>query len=136
MTSVRSASCLCGQVQLTCTGEPIRLSVCHCHDCQRRTGSAFAAQVRWPTDQVTRTGETGSWKRVADNGNVSTLTFCARCGSNVLIVFEGIADAVGIPLGAFAGHDGPGFPTPLYSVYEERQHPWVAIVGDNIDHMD
>ncbi len=81
-------------------------------------------------------GEAGAWERVADNGNVSTLTFCVRCGSNLLISFAAAPDAVGVPLGAFAGDDGVPLPTPLYSVYEERKHPWLAIVGDGIDHYD
>lgn len=136
MTVTRTASCTCGQVRLTCTGEPIRVSVCHCRDCQKRTGSAFAAQVRWPSDQYTLSGETGSWQRTAENGNVSTLTFCKQCGSNVLISFETAPEAVGIPLGTFATAEGPPLPQPLYSVYEERKHPWIAIVGDGIEHYD
>ena len=45
--TTRRASCTCGQLHLETTGEPVRVSVCHCLDCQRRTGSAFAAQARF-----------------------------------------------------------------------------------------
>jgi len=38
-----------------------------------------------------------------------------------------------VPVGAFAD---PDFPSPKFSVYEERQHHWIAIVGDDIEHMD
>ena len=54
----RVASCRCGQLTATCRGEPVRVSVCHCLNCQKRSGSAFAAQARWPDDQVTITGAT------------------------------------------------------------------------------
>ena len=40
------ASCRCGQLRATATGEPTRVSVCHCVDCQKHSGSAFAARVR------------------------------------------------------------------------------------------
>lgn len=35
--TTRQASCSCGQLRLTCAGEPVRISVCHCLECQRRT---------------------------------------------------------------------------------------------------
>ncbi|TIW65491.1 MAG: aldehyde-activating protein, partial [Mesorhizobium sp.] len=40
MTS-RIASCACGQLQIRCQREPDIVSLCHCLDCQRRTGSPF-----------------------------------------------------------------------------------------------
>jgi hypothetical protein len=45
--NVCSACCSCGQLQVTTTGEPVRISVCHCLACQRRTGSAFGVQARF-----------------------------------------------------------------------------------------
>jgi hypothetical protein len=39
--TARIASCSCGQLHLTCTGEPGRVSMCHCLECQKRTGSVF-----------------------------------------------------------------------------------------------
>ena len=38
-----------------------------------------------------------------------------------------------IPIGRFAD---PAFPPPEYSVYEERKHGWVQIVGDGVEHYD
>ena len=45
--TTRTATCRCGQLRAECQGEPVRVSVCHCLDCQKRTGSVFAAQARW-----------------------------------------------------------------------------------------
>ena len=59
MTS-RTASCRCGRLSATCTGDPVRISVCHCLDCQRRSGSSFAAQARFPVHQVTIVGESAT----------------------------------------------------------------------------
>jgi hypothetical protein len=33
--------CCCGALRAEVTGEPPRVGVCHCMECQRRTGSAF-----------------------------------------------------------------------------------------------
>ena len=92
----RTASCRCGQLTATCEGEPVRTSVCHCLECQKRTGSAFAAQARWPEDRVVISGEASVWQRTADSGHVATYRFCPRCGSTVAYVVEGWRGVVAI----------------------------------------
>ena len=37
----RTASCACGQLRVECDGDPVGVSLCHCTECQKRTGSAF-----------------------------------------------------------------------------------------------
>lgn len=131
--TVRVATCRCGQLRATCTGDPIRVSVCHCLDCQKRSGSAFAVQARWPDDRVELTGEASQWSQVGDSGNRATFRFCATCGATVVYASEGMPGLTAIPVGAFAD---PAFPSPSYSVYEERRHRWVAITGEDIEHID
>ena len=48
----RLANCACGRFQLRCQGEPRRVSMCHCIDCQRRTGSAFGVAAFFERDKV------------------------------------------------------------------------------------
>ena len=135
MTTNRTASCRCGQLTATVSGEPARVSVCHCLNCQKRSGSAFAAQARWPRAQVTIGGESKTFVKVADSGNKGTFHFCPNCGSDVYYEIDGkfddkFNDLIAIPIGAF---DDPFFLTPEYSVWESRKHRWVEIVG-NIEH--
>jgi len=40
--SLRTASCSWGQLQARVNAEPLRVSVCHCLACQRRTGPSFS----------------------------------------------------------------------------------------------
>jgi hypothetical protein len=40
-TITRHAPCSCGRLRVEVDGEPARISVCHCLECQRRTGTAF-----------------------------------------------------------------------------------------------
>jgi hypothetical protein len=114
-----------------CVGEPVRVSVCHCLDCQKRSGSAFAAQARWPDDRIEVVGESRVWVRTADSGHRATYRFCPRCGSTVAYVIEGWPGVVAVPLGAFAD---PDFPAPGFSVYEHRKHAWTAVLGDAVKH--
>jgi len=131
--TTRTAACRCGQLRAVCEGEPVRVSVCHCLACQQRSGSAFAAQARWPDEQVTVTGEAKTWVRVADSGHRVTYSFCPTCGSTVAYVIEGWPGVTAIPLGAFAD---PHFPPPRFSVYEDRKHAWTAVLGDEVEHFD
>ena len=132
--TTRTASCRCGQLKATATGEPVRLSVCHCLNCKKRSGSAFAVQARWPADQVTIEGQSKTHVMVADSGNSATFHFCPDCGSDLYYENSGKFDGlIAIPLGAF---DDPNFGSPEYSVWEQRKQDWVEIVGDGIEHID
>lgn len=126
MTS-RLASCSCGQLQARTEQDPVRVSVCHCLACQRRTGSVFAAQARFPSEAVTIVGRSVEYVRVGDEGTRATFRFCPTCGVTVYYTVEGHAEFVAIPVGVFAD---PAFPAPKVSVYEERMHPWVEMPAD------
>lgn len=126
--TTHTASCRCGQLRATATGEPVRISVCHCLDCQKRSGSAFAAQVRFPADAVTVTGEAVAW--TAENGGI--FHHCPVCGATIAFA-AAIPETIAIPLGAF---DNPHAFSPTVSVWEARKHPWLAIAGAVIEHMD
>lgn len=131
--TVRVATCRCGQLRATCTGEPVRVSVCHCLECQKRSGSAFAVQARWPDDRVELAGEARAWSRVGESGSRTTYRFCATCGATLAYASEAMPGVTAIPVGAFAD---PAFPPPRYSVYEERKHPWVTVVGEGVEHVE
>ena len=109
---------------MTVNEDPLRVSVCHCLACQRRTGSAFGAQARFRKESVSINGQSTQYVRVADSGNRIMFNFCRTCGAIVHYWIEGREDLVAVPLGAFAD---PQFPAPAFSVYERRKHPWVSL---------
>ena len=119
--SARTATCSCGQLSIACAGEPVRLSVCHCLECQKRTGGVFGAQARFAREAVTIKGEAANWSRTGDSGGTATFSFCPRCGSTVFWEAAGLPGFVTVAVGAFAD---PAFPGPRVSVYDERSHPW------------
>ena len=131
--TAREARCQCGALSALCEGEPVRVSVCHCRNCQLRSGSAFASQARFPAEKVTISGAARVWTRLNASGSLADFSFCPICGSGVFYVLDSQPDLIAVPVGVFADET---FPTPDYSVFEQRKHPWVAIIGDGIDHYD
>lgn len=130
--TTRTASCSCGQLRAEVTGEPVRISVCHCYACQRRTGSVFGAQARFAREAVNINGQGTEFVRIGDEGGKCTFTFCPVCGSTVFYVEAGREQHIAIPVGVFADST---FPSPTISVYEERKHSWVAMPKD-IEHIE
>jgi hypothetical protein len=130
--TTRHAACSCGQLALVAEGDPVRISVCHCLACQKRTGSIFGVQSRFPRDKVSIEGRSTRYTRTADSGNQIMFHFCPECGATVYYEFGFAPDFVGVPVGAFAD---PSFPAPKISVYEAHKHAW-AVVPDDIEHLD
>ena len=130
--TTRRAACSCGQLYAVTEGEHVRISMCHCLACQRRTGSTFGAQARFPRDRVSISGTSTQYVRTADSGDRITFHFCPACGSTVFYQPDQEADLIAIPVGAFAD---PSFPAPTVSVYEARQHAWTGLPPD-VEHFD
>ena len=131
----RRASCSCGQLRIACRGEPVRISMCHCLACQRRTGSAFGVQARFRRDQIA--GIEGRWSeyvRVADSGNSVRFRFCPACGSTVYWELDAFPELVAVAVGGFAD---PGFPPPRHSVHEANRHAWAMHPASLVmEHLD
>jgi hypothetical protein len=127
----RDAACNCGQLTVRCEGEPVRISMCHCFACQRRTGSVFGAQARFPDERVVIGGKSTAYVR-GEPGARATFHFCAICGSTVYYRLEKFPGVTAVAIGMFAD---PTFPTPKISVWESRKHSWV-VLPEGIEHHD
>lgn len=126
----RYAACSCEQLRLSAEGDPVRISMCHCLACQRRTGSAFGIQARFPAERVRIEGRSSEYVRVSDDGEERVFSFCPECGATVFYKTESAPELIAVPVGAFAD---PAFPAPRVSVYESRRHPWV-VLPESIEH--
>src|SRR5437762_2993229 len=71
LMSNRLASCSCGQLTAKVAVEPVRVSICHCLACQRRTGSVFGQQARFRREHVSLSGVSSEYVRVGDEGDFS-----------------------------------------------------------------
>ena len=130
--TTRTAECSCGQLRLIAEGEPVRRSMCHCLACQRRTGSAFGIQARFPRESVRIEGRSTEYVRVSDDGEERRFNFCPVCGGTVYYHLPAQPDVIAVPVGVFAD---PSFPPPTISVYESRRFPWVTL-PPSIEHHE
>lgn len=120
----RVAECICGQLQAICTGEPDRNSVCHCLNCKRRSGSAFAWTASYPAAAVRTSGDRHSISRTNSSGRTITFHTCPACSSTVFFEIEMRPGMISVPAGMFAD---PDFPPPTIQVYEDRRVGWCAL---------
>jgi hypothetical protein len=121
---MRIARCSCGQLTAACEGEPVRVSVCHCVECQRRTGSAFGVAAFFPIEAAITAGRSATYERTGDSGGTLRFHFCPTCGSTVHWVRSAKPELIGVAVGAFADQD---LPPPDREVYQERGHPWAKL---------
>src|SRR5688500_7509084 len=74
--------CLCGAVTYSCDADPMFTALCHCRDCQRQHGTAFAVVVGAPADAFEVRGEPSTHVTTGeDHGSEVRRQFCGECGS-------------------------------------------------------
>jgi hypothetical protein len=117
-----SGGCACGAVRYECSAAPLASFNCHCRDCQRETGSAFAAIIMVPTAafRVVR-GEPRYFGVKADSGFVTKRAFCAECGSSLFGDPERVPALRTIRVGSL---DDPSGFHPARDIYTASAQPW------------
>ena len=65
--------CECGAVRYRISGDPIFVNCCHCRDCQKISGSAFAVNAMIEADRIE---VTHGHERLAVHGGAAR---CSRC---------------------------------------------------------
>ena len=72
--------CGCGAVTYRMKTEPMFVHCCHCTDCQRITGSAFAVNAIIEADRVEFEGSVKEVTLPTPSGKGQLITRCAECG--------------------------------------------------------
>ncbi len=76
--------CHCGNITFVAEIDPERVTICHCTDCQRLTGSAFRVIVRAPRDKFElRGGKPKVYIKTAESGSKRAQGFCPECGTPI-----------------------------------------------------
>lgn len=117
----RTARCACGQLSITCAAEPSFVGMCHCLQCQARTGSVFAVNAAFPTESVVARGDASVFSRQGDSGRTVTFHFCPRCGTTLYWRGELRPQDTVVAVGAFGD---PAFPLPERAVWAQARHRW------------
>jgi len=125
MAQKLSGGCACGAIHYECSSHPVLMLNCHCRDCQRASGSAYAAIIVVPKVAVQISDQPRYYKVVGQAGKVIERGFCPNCGSQVTVKLERLPDILGLQAGSL---DNPSFYRPAMDVFTVSAQPW--------DHMD
>jgi hypothetical protein len=120
-----SGRCACGQVTYETDADPLRMVNCHCRDCQRASGSAYAAILAFPRDAVKLAGDVRYFAVTSERGNKMERGFCPQCGSPLMIKAQASPDALYI---AAASLDDPSQHKPTVQIWMKSAQSW--------DHID
>jgi hypothetical protein len=122
-----TGGCLCGKVRYSADAEPAFVGLCHCHDCQKFTGSAFAAMIGLPKSAVTVTGVLKGFTKPGDSGKPMERRFCPGCGASIMDEAEMMPGVVMIAIGTL---DDPSWVKPTAQIYCASAQPWVQLGGE------
>jgi hypothetical protein len=126
MSETHEGGCLCGAHRYRVKGEPMRVSVCHCTFCQRRTGSACAVGVFFPEENVELTAEEFAvYEHTSDESNLKIrLHFCRYCGTTVYAKLERFPDGRVIFGGTF---DDPNWFKIERHIWTRSAQHWMVL---------
>ena len=118
-----TGACLCGRLRYRLAPPLTRVNNCHCDQCKRHTGAAFATWVTLPTEQVAWEGEPVSYFQTSD---FAERGFCAGCGS-ALVWCRLEREAMAISAGTL---DDPSAVTPEDHYWGRDELPWLHMEDD------
>jgi hypothetical protein len=118
--------CLCGAVRYIAEADPMSATVCPCRDCQKFTGSAFAALVRVTKEALTIEGTLKKFSSIGGSGNPILRHFCPDCGSSIAEESAMRPDTIVLNVGTF---DDPTVAKPGREVFRDDAVPWVEVHG-------
>jgi len=115
--------CLCGGVRFRVTGKLGPAAICHCSQCRKASGSAFACNA--PVRSKYLRFESGrELIREFESSPGKLRAFCSRCGSPVYSRVTSDPDTFRLRLGMLDGDPGR---RPLAHVWVSSKAPWFEI---------
>ncbi len=110
-----TGGCLCDAIRYEIAGPPFRIANCHCEDCRRATGSAYATNLFFKEDKITLLqGVLKKFEHLADSGSTMTKEFCNDCGSQIFGSGTKRPGAKYVTVGSI---DDPSFVRPHVNLY-------------------
>jgi hypothetical protein len=121
--------CYCQQTAYTINAEPIVAYTCHCHNCQTRSGSAFALQMLIEQDNLTPAPDSKDAKIIKtsnDPDTTDTIASCAFCGTILWSIHPSFFDGVCcVRAGTIENADKNVKPTA--HLFARSKHPWITL---------
>ena len=119
--------CLCGAVRYTAEADPTAATICHCTDCQKFTGAAFATLVGLNKEALSITGALKTFTSIGGSGKPILRHFCPECGSSIAEEPGTRPGMVILNVGTF---DEPSLARPGREIFRDDALPWVHVDGD------
>ncbi len=113
--------CLCGAIHYTFKDAPVRMVQCHCHQCQKISGTGHASQAFFKEQDVAISGEPESYIFTADSGNTKTYHFCPTCGGRLHGLNSGRPGITIMPVGCMEDN---GWFSPQAVAYTSCREAW------------
>jgi hypothetical protein len=117
--------CQCGENRYRITGQLVWLTICHCNECKRQSGSAFGMSLRMLDTDVQLIQGALKRCRSADSGGLGICYFCETCGTRLWHEPAG-SGFLHIKPGTL---DDPMQVIPRFEGWTKRKVPWIRIEG-------
>lgn len=116
--------CHCGAITYEAEVEPEKISICHCTDCQKLTGTAFRVSVRVPEEKYKIIkGTPKVYVKTGSSGSKRAQGFCGECGSHLYATSVGDGPKVyGIRVGTARQRDEL---VPRTQYWHRSALPWL-----------
>jgi len=125
MSETFEGGCACRAVRYRLTSRPMFVHCCHCHDCQRQTGSAFVLNALIETDRVNLlSGTPEPVSMPTDSGRPHDIHRCPGCQTAVWSDYGRRAKLRFVRVGTL---DDPALMPPDVHIFTRSKLPWVVL---------
>ena len=125
MTETLHGGCACSRLRYRLRSAPMFVHCCHCKDCQRQTGSAFALNALMETDRVELlSGDPVPFPMPTDSGRPHRVFRCPDCGTAVWSEYGGVKALRFVRVGTL---DEPSALPPDVHIYVRSKLPWITL---------
>lgn len=123
---VQEGGCACREVRYRMDGPPLIVHACHCRECQRLTGAAFAINALIEADRIQRlSGMLKPVPVIGASGKPQTIFRCADCAVALWSHYPGAGDKLCfVRVGTL---DEPGRLPPDVHIYTDTKLPWLTL---------
>ncbi|MDX2169951.1 MAG: GFA family protein [Deltaproteobacteria bacterium] len=125
-----TGGCHCGALRYQITQPPLMVYNCHCTNCRRIGGGAFATPITVLEASFAFTqGEPRTYEWQSDAGNTRVGWLCGTCGSRIAHGQRPSSSVLSLRSGTL---DDAGWVEPVGDIWTRSALPWVALGGGRI----
>ena len=115
--------CICGRLRYE-VAQPQIVLMCHCHNCQQRTGSAYSlSMLTLRPDFRLLSGETLSRDLPGGHGALHRQHICPECFTRTHTEMLAHSDIINVRPGTL---DDPGAVRPIAQIWTSLAQPWAV----------